>query len=352
MTAAGRPRAEPRPPARLVEALEASLDGPRRRALAAARAVSAARGEAVYLVGGAVRDLLLGRSAPDLDLVVAGDGSGFAGDLAALLDATCTRHRRFLTAVVSWPGGPRLDLASSRREVYEAPGALPRVEPAPLAEDLARRDFTVNAMALELAPESGRLLDPHGGCEDLRRRLLRVLHPGSFLDDPTRIVRGLLFEHRFDLRFEPETERLARGALADGGLARLSRDRRSAALAPLLARLLEAPSLARRMGGLGLFAALHPELAPRAEEEGRLRRFADLRGELAAASPPVEVAAEWAAAVALLWRRERAVWRAVGADLGLDATASELPRRVRRLSAALGAEGIPPHRVDALLREL
>ena len=143
-----------------------------------------------WLVGGAVRDLLLGGTRADLDLVVEGD----AAEVAALLGAAPTAHERFGTASVGVDEF-RVDVASARRETYEQPGALPEVEPAPLADDLARRDFTVNAMALPLAgrPE---LIDPHGGRADLEARAPARAPSGSFRDDPTRALRAARYAAR------------------------------------------------------------------------------------------------------------------------------------------------------------
>src|SRR3954470_610477 len=144
------------------------------------RVREAAAGTSVYLVGGAVRDLLLGRERADLDLVVEGD----AAALGRRLGGEIRTHERFATATVDLDGG-ELDLATSRSESYPRPGALPEVRPAPLSDDLARRDFTVNAMALPIIGEPD-LIDPHGGLADLQMGTLRVLHERSFVDDPTR----------------------------------------------------------------------------------------------------------------------------------------------------------------------
>jgi tRNA nucleotidyltransferase (CCA-adding enzyme) len=177
-------------------------------------------GERAYLVGGAVRDLLLGAEHPDLDLAVEGD----AAALARRLGGQVTEHERFATATVE-VDGVRVDLATSRRETYERPGALPTVEPAPIADDLARRDFTVNAMAVPLAGEP-ELIDPHGGIDDLRAGLLRVLHDGSFTDDPTRALRAARYAARLGLTLEPRTAEL----LAAADLASVSADRVEAEL--------------------------------------------------------------------------------------------------------------------------
>jgi tRNA nucleotidyltransferase (CCA-adding enzyme) len=182
--------------------------------------------EPVYLVGGAVRDLLLRRPRADVDLVVEGD----AAALAERLGGAEQQHERFGTVKVELDGH-ELDLASARTETYPQPGALPVVAPAESIEaDLARRDFTINAMAIPLAEEP-RLIDPHGGREDLRRGLLRVLHGASFEDDPTRAVRAARYASRYGFTLEPETDSLLREA----DLATVSADRRRAELERLAA---------------------------------------------------------------------------------------------------------------------
>jgi tRNA nucleotidyltransferase (CCA-adding enzyme) len=155
-----------------------------------------------YLVGGAVRDLLLGKERADLDVVVEAD----VRPLAETLGGEVTSHERFETATISL-NGVKVDLARSRAETYPAPGALPEVRPAPVQEDLARRDFTVNAMALPLGGPA-ELIDPHGGLQDLGLGLLRVLHPRSFIDDPTRALRAARYAARLDMELEPNTAKL------------------------------------------------------------------------------------------------------------------------------------------------
>lgn len=176
-----------------------------RRAYPELEALSGA-GVPVYLVGGAVRDLLRGHPRSDIDLVVVGD----AGELARRLGATeIAEHERFGTAKARIDGH-EIDIARARSEAYEHPGALPSVAPAPAIEpDLARRDFTINAMALPLGGEP-RLIDPHGGRADLERGLLRILHRRSFADDPTRALRAARYAARFGFQLEPETEALLR----------------------------------------------------------------------------------------------------------------------------------------------
>jgi tRNA nucleotidyltransferase (CCA-adding enzyme) len=178
-------------------------------------------GKSVYLVGGAVRDLLLGRGRADIDLVVEGNAAGLAGRLGGEV----VEHERFATAKASL-GDHEVDIATARAESYPRPGALPEVEPTGgIAADLARRDFTINAMAIPLRRDP-ELIDPHRGREDLEAGLLRVLHARSFEDDPTRALRAARYTARFDFSLEPETAELLRQA----DLSTVSADRREAEL--------------------------------------------------------------------------------------------------------------------------
>jgi tRNA nucleotidyltransferase (CCA-adding enzyme) len=198
----------------LSQALHARLDARSRRALQQAVAVAGERGVDLYLVGGGVRDLLLGAAHLDLDLVVEGDAIALATELARRLDGRLTSHPRFGTATVKGDGY-HIDLARARSERYERPGALPVVSPALLADDLARRDFTINAMAFRLTgPDAARLSDPHGGQNDLRAGLIRVLHERSFQDDATRMLRAVRYAGRLGFRLEQGTERLLRRDLS------------------------------------------------------------------------------------------------------------------------------------------
>lgn len=180
----------------------------------------------IFLVGGAVRDLLLGRERADIDLVVVGD----AAAVAARLGAEVVEHERFATAKVRLDGH-EVDIATARAESYPHPGALPSVEPADeIATDLARRDFTINAIAVPLRGEP-ELVDPYGGRADLEAGRLRVLHPRSFVDDPTRALRAARYAARFGFEPEPETAALLRAADLDA----VSGDRREADLLRLAA---------------------------------------------------------------------------------------------------------------------
>jgi tRNA nucleotidyltransferase (CCA-adding enzyme) len=274
-----------------------------------------------YLVGGAVRDLLLGRDRADMDVAVEGD----VGELARRVGGEVRRHERFATAAVLL-GGLEVDLAATRSEAYPRPGALPEVRSAPLAADLARRDFTVNAMAVPLAghPE---LIDPHGGLEDLQRGQLRVLHQGSFVDDPTRALRAARYAARYGFTLEPQTAELCRRT----DLSTVSRDRRDAELRKLAAE----PEAGRGFGVLAEWGVL--DLEPDAVSLARAV------GELAATEPWREVVTRADAVLAA------ALGRGVGQARELasaePARPSEAVERARgrsgvelALARALGAE--------------
>lgn len=159
----------------------------------------------LYLVGGGLRDLVLKRGQVDIDLVGEGRMLPLAEKTATVLGGRCVEHRAFGTVTVEGPGF-RLDLAMARAESYTRPGALPKVRPASIGEDLARRDFTINAMALALCGrQRGQLLDPFDGMDDIAGRLVRVLHDRSFIDDATRILRAVRYETRFSFGIEQKT---------------------------------------------------------------------------------------------------------------------------------------------------
>jgi tRNA nucleotidyltransferase (CCA-adding enzyme) len=295
-----------------------------------------------YLVGGAVRDLLLGASSVDLDVALEGDATAAAWELAERLAGRATVHERFGTATVRADDGFAVDLAGTRRERYAAPGALPEVEPAPLVDDLARRDFTINAMAVGLSGgDLGAMHDPHGGEADLRAGLVRVLHGGSFVDDPTRLLRAVRYATRLGFALEPETERLAREAVAEGAPSTVSGPRVRDELLDLLgeAEMSAALSFAREVG---LDRALHPALdadadlaasaALGAAETGADRRLAALAALVSRSPDELE---PWVDSLAL-GRSDRG--RVMGA-------ARQGPSLVR----ALRAEP-PPSAVHALLR--
>jgi len=217
--------------------------------------------EGVYLVGGTVRDILLGERSFDVDIAVEGDAIGLAQALADALGGRVRAHEKFGTAVVVYGDGERIDVVTARTEFYDAPAALPAVEHASIREDLFRRDFTINAMAVSLkGDDHGRLVDPFGGRADLEEGRIRVLHNLSFIDDPTRIFRAIRYENRYGFRMDEHTLRLARGTIEMGLVGDLS----SARLREELVALLEEGEVEHsilRLAELGADKAIHPHLA-------------------------------------------------------------------------------------------
>ena len=217
-------------------------------------------GVSLYLVGGVVRDLLLKQENWDLDLTVEGDGIAFARLVAVQYRAGLAVFERFATARLTFPDGFKMDIATTRRESYEQPAVLPTVQSASIEEDLYRRDFTVNAMAMQLNPQQfGRMLDPYGGQSDLRARTLRVLHAGSFQDDPTRIFRAIRFEQRFGFHLERTTVRLLAQAASTNLIQRLSGPRLQNEILLLLAERDPVRAIAR-LEQLKLLRFLHRRL--------------------------------------------------------------------------------------------
>jgi tRNA nucleotidyltransferase (CCA-adding enzyme) len=218
----------------------------------------AAGAETAYLVGGLVRDLMLGIKLGDIDISVTADGPEFADALVAALGGTVTLRSEFGTAVVDIDG-LRVDIAMTRREMYIRPGALPAIVPGSLKDDLARRDFTINAMAVDITPAGwGELTDPHGGQRDIVMRKIRILHEASFADDPTRALRALRYETRLGFSLDPGTRaQMERDAHYLGEVS-------PARIVAELERLLDEPAHHREMLQLaeerGLLAAIHPGL--------------------------------------------------------------------------------------------
>ena len=222
-------------------------------------AASAADDAGVYLVGGAVRDLLLGEPSFDIDLAFEGDGIAFAERLAAALGGRMHAHEKFHTAVVL-AGDLRVDVASARTEHYEYPAALPTVEHSSIRQDLHRRDFTINAMAVSLLPaEFGLLFDPYGGEGDLGRGIVRVLHNLSFIEDPTRIFRAIRYQNRYGFDMDGLTRQLARSCVEMGLVGDLSGARVRDELLAVLGEEEVAGALVS-LDQLGLAGAVHPAL--------------------------------------------------------------------------------------------
>ncbi len=183
-------------------------------------------GKRVYLVGGMVRDLLLGRPSTDIDIVVEGDACAFARKVAAREGAKAVFHEKFRTASLTLKGALVVDVVTARSEAYSKGGALPEIVPSTIKDDLLRRDFTVNALAAGLnADNYAVLLDDVGGCEDIEERLIRVMHEQSFIDDPTRILRAVRYAVRFGFQLEALTQDLLDQGVAAGVLGTISAPR-------------------------------------------------------------------------------------------------------------------------------
>jgi len=223
-----------------------------------AGAMAGVQGQSLYLVGGVVRDLLLGRATLDLDLVVEGNAIKLAQQLPGITPGRITTHPRFNTAKIrqdKWS----IDLTTARSETYARPGALPKVKPGTLASDLARRDFTINTMAIELIPTRyGQLVDRHGGRDDLEHKIIRILHEKSFVDDATRIWRALRYEQRLNFQLEPDTLKLLQRDIPL--LDTISGDRLRHELELILAEELPEKTI-RRADELKVLTKLHPALA-------------------------------------------------------------------------------------------
>jgi tRNA nucleotidyltransferase (CCA-adding enzyme) len=230
----------------------------------------------LYLVGGVVRDILLGRDSSDLDLVVEGDAIGLAEALAKEVGGKLVVHRRFGTAKIR-SGSLTVDVAMARTEKYARPGALPAVRPGSILDDLVRRDFTINAMALRLSPDGpGELVDPCGGRQDLQARAIRMLHERSFIDDATRMLRAVRYEQRFGFRLEIITERLLRRHVSQLGTVSGDRIRHEV---DLILHEGRPEKVLLRAGELGLLAQIHPSLTV----DGRLESMFEQARQVAPA---------------------------------------------------------------------
>ena len=217
-------------------------------------------GMEVYVVGGFVRDLLLGIENFDIDVTVEGDGILFAERFAELHGGRVRSHKKFGTAVLAMTDGSKIDVASTRLEYYESPGVLPTVERASLRHDLYRRDFTVNTLAIRINSDHfGQLTDHFGGQQDIQERVVRVLHNLSFVEDPTRVFRAIRFEQRLGFHIAAHTEHLIRSAVRMHLLEKLGGERLLSELVQIM-REKEPSAAIWRMSALGLLPFIHPAL--------------------------------------------------------------------------------------------
>jgi tRNA nucleotidyltransferase (CCA-adding enzyme) len=325
--------------ANLIDNLNRALPAAARKALAAI--VQDAHGEAlaIYLVGGSVRDLLLNRPTLDVDLTLEGDALALARRVAiGLEDVRCIVHSAFGTATLKGANF-RLDVATARVETYERPGALPSVHPGSLQDDLFRRDFTVNAMALALTGDQrGAITDPFDGKSDLEAGLLRVLHEASFRDDATRILRAARYGSRLSFRLESKTMRWLKRDVTY--LEAISGPR----IREELARLWREPQPERillRLSELGALQAIHPTLS---FDSDQAEAFGKLREIHATPSRTVYLAL-------LAWEASRPAATALATRLALNKRETEAVRavaEVRALERDLSAE-VRPSRAAELL---
>lgn len=233
-------------------------------------------GYRVFIVGGFVRDLLLGIENLDIDLVVEGDGIDFAIQFTNELAGKIKTHREFGTAVLTLVDGFKLDIATCRREFYPQPASLPEVTPTSLREDVFRRDFTVNSMAININLKSfGNLIDFFGGQKDIKEKKVRVLHEESFIEDPTRIFRAVRFEQRYGFTIEEKTLGLIRSALKSNSLQKLSGERIRQELIQILEE--DRPGrVIQRMQELGILEVIHPRMRLDRGKEEKLDRLIDV----------------------------------------------------------------------------
>lgn len=303
--------------------------------------VAQAQGQELYLVGGTVRDLLLGRPNLDFDLVVEGDALRLVRQLGKASAEKVVTHPRFGTAKFR-RGDLSIDLVTARSETYPRPGALPEVKPGTIRDDLSRRDFSINAMAIHLSPDSfGQLFDPHGGRIDLEQRSIRVLHDKSFIDDATRMLRALRYEHRLGFQLEQDTETLMRRdkSMLDA----ISGDRIRHELELILKEELPERIL-HRAEVLSVLREIHPSLSG---DEWLAEKLAQARQ---LATPP-----------SLLLYLSLIIYRLSGeesesliARLSIVGAAARNLRQVLRLKAALAtlaSPGLPPSGIYRVLKQ-
>jgi len=212
----------------------------------------------VFMVGGVVRDLFLGIKNYDLDIAVEGNGIKYARELCKVLKGKMKSYKKFNTAIIILPNGFKIDIATARREFYEYPAALPKVELSSMKKDLYRRDFTINAMAIQLNKNYfGKLIDFFGGKRDLQSRIIRVLYNLSFVEDPARIIRAIRFEQRYDFKMDKSTEYFLKKAIDDKLLSKLRRKRIAEELILILNEIKPERAL-KRMMDLGVIKYILP----------------------------------------------------------------------------------------------
>jgi len=213
-----------------------------------------------FVVGGFVRDLIIGRQNLDVDIVIEGDAINFANEFSKAKEGKITSHESFGTAVITLPDGFKIDIATARSESYSHPGALPTVQPGKIEDDLKRRDFTINAMAISLNNDRfGELVDVLNGLSDLQEHKIKIIHEQSFEDDPTRIFRAIKYEQRYGFSLDWHTRGLLNFAIDRDFLNTITRQR----LRNEILLILNEDNASRpldRMRQLGLMRYIHPEI--------------------------------------------------------------------------------------------
>ena len=212
-----------------------------------------------YIVGGFVRDLIMNEKNLDIDIVIEGNGITFAKEFAKLVKGKVATHEKFNTATIMLPNKYKFDVATARQEYYEIPGSLPSVELSSIKQDLYRRDFSINTLAIKLNNNFGDLLDYFGGLKDIRDKKIRVLHTLSFIEDPTRIFRAIRFAVKFDFEMGKQTEKLIKNALELNLLNQVDKKRLFTELF-LILKEKEASRSIEKLNKLGVFSSLKKNL--------------------------------------------------------------------------------------------
>lgn len=250
-----------------------------------------------YLVGGFVRDLLLGVKNTDIDITVQGDALSFARYVSDETGAALVEHKKFGTAALIIPATPKskrikIDVAAARKEFYKHPAALPSVESSSIKDDLNRRDFTINAMAISIDRENfGELIDFFDGVQDLERRRIRVLHEKSFIDDPTRIFRAVRFEQRYNFRIDEFTARLIRNAVQAEMFNKVSGPRLRTEI-ELLLKEKEPLKAIKRMKSLDELRFISPKIrfgAPQEEYSRNVKKLISVYGNYFSTIRPLDL---------------------------------------------------------------
>ena len=301
------------------------------------------RGEKLYLVGGVVRDLLMEQPNFDLDVVVEGNAIELAQQLKGINKGKITTHPRFNTAKLQWQDW-NIDLATARSETYDKPGALPEVTPSTIDQDLSRRDFTVNAIAIRLNPgDYGQLVDPHHGRDDLQSKRIRILHEKSFTDDATRIWRALRYEQRLGFHLERRTQTLLQRDI--DMLATVSADRIRYEMECIFRENLP-EKVFNRAGELGVLAALQPSL----KGDGSLKeKFEQARRECAPELPSFDLYLALLAYPLTIDEVEQLILR-----LNLPKLSAKTLRdtiAIKNKMRSLSTPGVSPSAIYNLLRE-